>query len=49
MERDYLLSVDLTAGNIENEITWVIQDGDEYPLYTVTVECTPEVFTLICC
>lgn len=49
MERDDLLIVDLAAGNVENEITWVIQDGEDSPLYTITVECTPQMLTLICC
>ena len=49
MERENLLYVDLTAGDVENEIVLVISSAEESPLYTITAECSQGPFTLICC
>ena len=49
MDREKLLCIDLTAGNVEKEIKLVVTDGDDSPLYTITAGCTQAPFTLICC
>ncbi len=49
MEREHLLSVDTSAGNVEAELEWAVSNGDDAPINTITVGCTQGAFTLICC
>ena len=49
MEREDLLSVDESAGNVEAELERAVSDGDDAPFNTITVECAQGVLTLICC
>ena len=49
MEREYLLNVDVSAGNVEREIAMAIPDEDGIPINTFSAGCGQGTLTLICC